>query len=92
MQWLTTVTYSICIFIAQANDVLSNAVWLSMLREKHRNILLCECIEVSRCSGQSGSKASSLFETPSTCVLTTQSTKYRPHTKTQKIIFDDKIV
>ena len=29
---------------------------------------------------------------PPTCVLTTQSTKYRPHTKTEKIIFEDKIL
>ena len=48
-----------------------------------------ECIEVRRCSGQSGSKASSSFESPPTCVLTTQSTKHQPNTKTEKIIFDD---
>ena len=92
MQWLTTVTYSVCVFIVQANDVLSNAVWLFLAWEKQVDILLWECIEVSRCSDQSGSRASSLFETPSTCVLTTQSTKYHPHSKTEKIIFDYKIL
>ena len=40
MQWLTTVTYSVCIFIVQANDVLSNAVWLFVVWEKQRDLLL----------------------------------------------------
>jgi len=37
MQWLATVTYSDFIFTVQANDVLSNAVWLFVVWEKQRH-------------------------------------------------------
>jgi hypothetical protein len=84
--------FSLYVHCSSQRCVKQRRVAFRGMGKAERDILLWECIEVSSCSGQSGSKDSSLFESPSTCVLTTKSTKYHPHTKTEKIIFDYKIL